>query len=78
MDSLDRFSSPLASERVNPFFLSQAIDEQRQDMKIEIIREFISSYWSAHQEMPCLDLIQETYFHLDLDDDLIKKELEEF
>jgi hypothetical protein len=76
--SLDRFSSPLSSERVNPYFMSLAIEEQRQEIKIDIIREFISAYFSATQELPDLDLIQETYYHLDFDDDTIKKELEEF
>jgi hypothetical protein len=76
--SFDRFSSPLESERVNPYFMSLAIEEQRQEIKIDIIREFISAYYSATQELPDLDLIQETYYHLDLDDDVIKKELMNF
>ena len=76
--SLDRFSSPLSSERVDPYFMQQIIEESRQEVKIDIVREFISSYYSAHQELPYLDLIQDTYSHLDLDDDMIKRELEEF
>ncbi len=75
MNRLDRFSSPLDSERVNPYFMTQAIEEQRQEVKLDIIREFISAYYSAHQELPYLDLIQDTYYHLDLDDDMIHQEL---
>lgn len=76
--SLNRFNHPLSSERVNPYFATQAIEEQREAVKLDIIREFISSYFAATQELPYLDLIQDTYYHLDLDDDMIKRELEDF
>lgn len=78
MSKLDRFSSPLSSERVNPYFMQQMIEEARQEVKIDIVREFISVYFSATQELPDLDTIQETYYHLDLDDNLIKHELMHF
>ena len=75
---MNRFSSPLSSERVNPSFIAQAIEEQREANKREIIFMFIENFYAAHQELPTLDLIQDTYSHLDLDDDMINHYLKEF
>ena len=76
--NLDRFSSPLSSERVNPYFMTQAIDEQNEANKREIVYYFIENFFAETQELPSVDLIQDIYCHLDLDDDMINHYLKEF
>jgi ribonuclease BN (tRNA processing enzyme) len=75
---MNRFSYPLSSERVNHSFIAQAIEEQREANKKEIIFMFIENFYASHQEMPTLDLIQDIYCDLDLDDDMINHYLKEF
>jgi hypothetical protein len=77
MDSLNRFKSPLDSERVNPYHMAQMIEEQTEANKKEIIFMFIESFYASHQELPELDTIQDIYSHLDLDDDMINHYLKE-
>lgn len=76
--SLNRFSSPLDSERVNPYFMTQAIEEQREANKKEIVFMFIENFYAETQELPTVDLIQDIYCHLDLDDDMINHYLGAF
>jgi hypothetical protein len=76
--SLNRFQDPLDSERVNPYHMEQMIQEQNEANKKEIIFMFIENFYAAHQELPELDLIQDIYSHLDLDDDMINHYLKEF
>ena len=58
--------------------MSQMIQEQTEVNKREIIFMFIESYFAAHQELPELDLIQDIYSELDLDDDMINHYLKGF
>jgi hypothetical protein len=76
--SLNRFQGPLDSERVNPYHMEQMIQEQNEANKKEIIFMFIENFYAVHQELPELDLIQDIYSHLDLDDDMINHYLKEF
>jgi hypothetical protein len=76
--SLNRFDRPLDSERVNPYHMEQMIQEQNEANKKEIIFMFIENFYAVHQELPELDLIQDIYSHLDLDDDMINHYLKEF
>jgi hypothetical protein len=78
MSHFDRFSSPLSSERVNPYFMSLAIEEQREANKKHIVRSYIGRHFSIHGYLPDLEEIQEKFYHLDLDDDMIKEELMNF
>jgi hypothetical protein len=76
--SLNRFSSPLASERVLPFHMEQMIQEQQDLNKIDLIDQYISTYWNTFYLVPDTEAIQEHFYQLDIDQDLIKERLELF
>jgi hypothetical protein len=76
--SLNRFSSPLTSERVHPFHMDQMIQEQQELNKIDLIDQYISTYWNHFYLVPDTEAIQEHFYQLDIDQDLIKERLELF
>jgi hypothetical protein len=76
--NLDRFSSPLTSERVLPFHMDQMIQEQQDLNKIDLIDQYISTYWNNFYLVPETEVIQEHFYQLDIDQDLIKERLELF
>ena len=78
MMNLDRFSSPLASERVNPYHLQQMIEDQRQANKKDMVDSFISVYWESFVRLPEAEEVQEHYYALDIDLDLIEDRLNKF
>jgi hypothetical protein len=77
-NNLDRFSSPLDSERVHPFHMDQMIQEQQELNKIDLVDQYISSYWNQFYLVPDTEDIQEHFYQLDIDQDLIKERLELF
>jgi hypothetical protein len=78
MSNLDRFSSPLASERVNPYHMEQIHEELCELNKKHIIDAFISNYWENVGLVPDAEMIQETFYKIDLDMDLINERLNQF
>jgi hypothetical protein len=76
--NLDRFSSPLSFERVSPFHMDQMIQEQQQLNKVDLIDQYISTYWDRFNLVPDTEAIQEHFYQLDIDQDLIKERLELF
>ena len=78
MNNLDRFSSPLDSERVNPYHMEQMIEEMHDLNKKHIIDAFICNYWANIGLVPDAELIQETYYKIDLDMDMIHQRLAVF
>jgi hypothetical protein len=76
--SLNRFSSPLTSERVSPFHMDQMIQEQQDLNKIDLIDQYISTYWNNFYLVPDTEAIQEHFYQLEIDQDLIKERLELF
>jgi hypothetical protein len=77
-NNLDRFSSPLDSERVSPFLMDQMIQEQQELNKIDLVDQYISSYWNQFYLVPDTEDIQEHFYQVDIDQDLIKERLELF
>jgi hypothetical protein len=78
LNNLDRFSSPLDSERVSPFLMDQMIQEQQELNKIDLVDQYISTYWNQFYLVPDTEDIQEHFYQLDIDQDLIKERLELF
>lgn len=78
MISLDRFSRPLDSERVGGYWMQQVHEELCELNKKHIIDAFISNYWANIGLVPDAELIQETYYKIDLDLDLINERLRVF
>ena len=78
MNNLDRFSSPFDSERVNPYHMQQMIEEMHELNKKHIVDAFICNYWANIGELPEAELIQETYYKIDLDLDMIEQRLRVF
>jgi hypothetical protein len=76
--NFDRFSSPLESERVNPYHLALMIQEQQELNKIDLVDQYISDYWNKFYLVPDVETVQEHFYKLDLDQDLIKERLELF
>jgi hypothetical protein len=73
--SLNRFSSPLSFERVLPFHMDQMIQEQQDLNKIDLIDQYISTYWNTFYLVPDTEAIQEHFYQLDIDQDLINERL---
>lgn len=71
--NLDRFSRPLDSERVNPYFLVDAIEEQRYLNKRDIVSSFIENCWNEGEFVPDAEMIQENFYKIDLDEDMINE-----
>jgi hypothetical protein len=78
LNNLDRFSSPLDSERVHHFLMAQMIQEQQELNKIDLIDQYISTYWNQFYLVPDAEDIQEHFYQVDIDQDLIKERLELF
>jgi hypothetical protein len=76
--SLNRFSYPLTSERVHPFFLQDAIQEQNELNKRHLVSDYISLYWDIYSVVPSVEEIQEHFYKMDLDPGMINKLLKEF
>lgn len=76
--NLDRFSRPLASERVHPFFMQDAIREQMELNKKNLVMDFISDYWEQYALVPDAETVQEILYHIDLDQDFINDVIKEF
>jgi hypothetical protein len=73
--NLDRFAMPLASEG---FTLSpEAIEEQLNLSKRDIIYNYINSYLDTTNELPGVEDIQETFYKIDLYSSMIQDELNE-
>lgn len=75
---MDRFSSPLYSERVSPDLWAELIEEQRQSNKRDIVNSYLSTYWNHHQELPEAETIQNLFCHADIDLDMIEELIREF
>ena len=78
MNSLDRFSRPLDSERVGGYWLQQMIEEQNYLNHKHMIDAFICQYWANIGLVPDAEFIQETLYKVDLDMDLINQRLRVF
>ena len=76
--NLNRFSHSLASERVDPFFFQQAIQEQNELNKRHLVSDYISLHWDIYTLVPSSEDIQEHFYKIDLDSDMIEKLLREF
>lgn len=72
---MDRFSSPLTIERVNPFQLQYALEEQNRLNKKQIVVSFIDSYLNEYDRLPDVYTVSEGLYQIDLDDDLITDEI---
>jgi hypothetical protein len=70
-NSLDRFSSPLETERVNIHWMKQAHEQQQELNKKHIVNTFISKYWDEYALVPDTETIQEVLYHIDLDEDMV-------
>jgi hypothetical protein len=75
LNNLDRFSSPLDYERVSPFLMAQMIQEQQGLNKIDLVDQYISTYWNQFYLVPDTEDIQEHFYQIDIDQDLIKERL---
>lgn len=78
MTVLDRFSSPLHSERVDPYQLEQAMADQTELIKLNMVDAFICNYWDNTGLVPSAELIQERLYHLDIDLDVIEERIRRF
>lgn len=76
--NVDRFSSPLETERVNPYHMQQMIEEQNYLNHKHIIDAFICNYWANVGLVPDAEMIQEMLYKMDLDTDLINERLRVF
>jgi hypothetical protein len=75
--NLDRFSQPLAGERL-PASHSEELEELQDRQKQEIVRNFISSYHENTNKIPDSWMISETFDHIYLDHRMIGKEIEDY
>lgn len=78
MNNLDRFSSPLETERVNPYHMQQMIEEQQDLNKKHLVDYTISHYWANVGLVPDAEMIQELLYKVDIDLDLIQSRLDVF
>jgi hypothetical protein len=71
---LDRFSSPLRIERqqISSFVLEELQERNKQNL----VHDFIELYIEENGELPTLQLVQETYEDIFLDDTMVQGELE--
>lgn len=76
--NLDRFSSPLDSERVNPYHMKQMIEEQQEENKKDLINEYLSWCWEEFSLVPDAEQVQEYFYKIDLDADMIKELIRRF
>lgn len=74
MNSLDRFSRSLEGERVSSLSFAE-IMEQRELNKQDLVFSFIDRYVDDCGRLPEAEDIQETFYKVGIDLDLIEKEL---
>ena len=58
--------------------MAQMIQEQQELNKIDLVDQYISSYWNQFYLVPDTEVIQEHFYQIDIDQDLIKERLELF
>ena len=58
--------------------MAQMIQEQQELNKIDLVDQYISTYWNQFYLVPDTEDIQEHFYQLDIDQDLIKERLELF
>jgi hypothetical protein len=75
MNSLDRFSRPLASERFNHQAHQEALEEQRYLNKRDMVASCINDYVDEYNRFPSLDMVMEHFEDIDLDTDLVQDAL---
>jgi hypothetical protein len=75
MSNLDRFARPLDSERVGGYWLQQVAEEQRELNKKNMVDNYISVYFNATGLKPCAEYIQEKFYQVDLDLDMIQERI---
>jgi hypothetical protein len=75
MSNLDRFSHPLDSERVGGYWMNEIIRDQLESVKKDIIDTYISTYFNATGLKPCAEYIQEKFYQIDLDLDMIQERI---
>jgi hypothetical protein len=71
--NLDRFSHPLDSERVGGYWMDQMIEEQTELNKKDLIDRYISTFYNDYNLVPDAETIQEIFYMLELDDDMINE-----
>ena len=77
MQSLDRFSQPLNSER--HFTLDTGeLEQQNLRNKLGIVDRFISQYWDIYGIVPQAEYVQDLYCELDLALNLIEERIRRF
>lgn len=76
MNSLDRFSQPLGRE-FSRLSLAE-IDEQNELNKRDIVSSYISRFYDDTGRVPDTEDIQETFYHVELPDSLIRSELNNY
>ena len=74
MSNLDRFSWPLQVER--PSLLD--LEEQNELNKKHMVMDYVSLHWDVYSLVPSVEQVQEHYFKIDLDSDVVKSIIEEF
>lgn len=72
----DRFSSPLASERVSPSL--EYLQEQQELNKKHIVMDYLSAYWNEYSLVPTAEHIQDHFYKIDLDLNMIENEINRF
>ena len=73
---IDRFSSPLASERVSPSL--EYLQEQQELNKKHIVMDYLSAYWNEYSLVPSAEHIQDHFYKIDLDLSMIENEISRF
>ena len=73
---IDRFSSPLASERVSPSL--EYLQEQQELNKKHIVMDYLSAYWNEYSLVPTAEHIQDHFYKIDLDLSMIENEINRF
>ena len=71
---MDRFSSPMSREFSRPSL--DMIDEQNELNKRDIVGEYVRNYAEDNGMFPDSIEVQEVFYPIDLDIDLIEKEIQ--
>jgi hypothetical protein len=77
-NNLDRFSQPFHSERLAKHFLSEIIEEQTALNKRDIVDQYISWHFNQHGLIPEAEAVQERFYQIDLDLDMIEERIMQF
>ena len=72
----DRFSSPLHSERVS--LSLDYLQEQQELNKKHIVQDYISAFWNDFYLVPSAEHIQDHFYKIDLDLNMIENEISRF